>query len=198
MVDVYNWYTRFVLVENFVVLRNTIKMEGEFTASEASRMAGFLKPWMLNHLEREGIFVRAHFDDRRSGRVRKYTFGDVLILRAINRMLEVGARPKRIGEVIRSLTTIEAFASDRDAAVLLAKTLGVRLFVGKNEAFLMRNENEVVDLANKGQLSFGFMLDLELIARPVCKVVELYNASKTNNEKSDLIILEQLCASAGI
>lgn len=82
-------------------------MKGIFTAGEASRLAGFEKPWMLGHLEREEIFIREHATDRRHGRAKKYTFGDVVILRAINRMLVLGARPARIKQVIASLGELD-------------------------------------------------------------------------------------------
>src|SRR4051812_16733901 len=102
-----------------MVLRNTTNMNGNFTAGEASRLAGFEKPWMLGHLEREGIFVREHATDRRPGRAKKYTFADIVVLRAINRMLVLGARPARIKKVVASLGSLEGLNGSQRAAQAL-------------------------------------------------------------------------------
>ncbi|WP_336961984.1 MerR family transcriptional regulator [Sphingobium aquiterrae] len=172
-------------------------MEAEFTAAEVSRLAGFEKPWMLGHLEREGIFIRENFQDRRHGRARKYTFLDLLILRSINRMLEIGMRPARIKTVIRKIAEIEGLSEDRNAARALVTTLGVRLFVGKEEAYIIDNRN-IESLTASGQLAFGFMIDLKAASSAVISVVDAYEMKKRGNLKVDLPILQKMCAEAGI
>jgi DNA-binding transcriptional MerR regulator len=173
-------------------------METEYTAGEISRLAGFEKPWMLGHLEREGTFVREHQTDRRHGRARKYTFSDLLILRAINRMLEMGARPARIRDVIHKLSKLSGFSGTREAAESLVTQLGVKLFIGKNDVYLMSSENELIDLNKKGQLAFGFMIDMHLVAKELTQVTKLYGAQKINLYKTDKDLLEKLCKQAGI
>jgi DNA-binding transcriptional MerR regulator len=173
-------------------------MKTEFTAAEVSRLAGFKKPWMLAHLEREKTFIRESYEDRRHGRARKYTFADLLILRAINRMLELGARPARIRDVIHQISELEGFCSTRKAAKKLAQSLGARLFVTKNEAYLLRDDQEILDLRQAGQLSFGFMIDMHFVAREVASVAEIYSKQKSGNLKVDMPILEKLCEAAGL
>src|SRR4051812_14988953 len=104
-------------------------MDGTFTAGETSRLAGFAKPWMLGYLEREGIFVREHSEDSRHGRARKYTYADVVVLRAINRLLEIGARPARIKSIISRLGQKEGLNGTREQVEMLSRTLGTRLFI---------------------------------------------------------------------
>ncbi|MBO9697203.1 MAG: MerR family transcriptional regulator [Sphingopyxis sp.] len=173
-------------------------MDDDFTSAEAARLAGFKKPYMLNHLEREGIFIRENFDDRRHGRVRKYTFGDVIVLRSINRMLELGARPARIRSVIQELTKMKGFTDAREASEFAARALGTSLFVSRTEAFLIESDQKVLELLKDGQMAFGFFLTVKEISQDVIEIVELYTQARSNNLKVDMPILEDLCAARGI
>lgn len=114
-------------------------MKANYTAGEASRLAGFEKPWMLGHLEREGIFVREHFTDRRHGRAKKYTFADIVVLRAINRMLVLGARPARIKQVIAGIGKLDGLnGSQRSAqAVPACSSMNAKLsYRGKKRSLI--------------------------------------------------------------
>ena len=132
------------------------------SAAEISRLAGFEKPWMLNHLEREQIFVPEVERSRHHGRRRNYTFRDLVVLRAINRMLELGVRPKRLKDAIHAFiaacpdvmgdTTMSA------AQVKFAASAG-RFIITKNSVLFVHSEEEIVDLLKRGQLAFSFMLD---------------------------------------
>ena len=140
-----------------MVLRNTTKMDG-FSAAEASRLAGFEKPWMLNHLERERIFVPEKTRDRRQGKHRKYTFRDVVVLRAINRLLKLGARPKRIRDSIDTFERVFPEAKGADALLAFAR-LSCFFVVTQTQVLFCQTPYELLDLAKKGQLAFSFMLD---------------------------------------
>lgn len=173
-------------------------MRATFTAGEASRLAGFKKPWMLAHLEREGIFVREHFEDRRNGRARKYTFSDIVILRSINRMLELGARPARIKKVIAALGRLNGLAGSQRDALRLVQTSGTCLFVTDRDAFLVRSPEELVDLSRSGQLAFTFMIDVERTLSPVVDTISAYKKRKSKNWKRDEALLNELCEAAGL
>lgn len=173
-------------------------MKAAFTAGEASRLAGFAKPWMLGHLEREGIFRREHLTDRRHGRLRKYTFADVVILRSINRLLELGARPARIKEIVSKLGQIEGLNGSRRQVEALSRKLGTRLLVSAKEAFVIDDEQKVVDLLASGQFAFGFMVDFAQTVLPVADVIKAYEKKRMNLWKHDASLLEDLCFKAGI
>ena len=172
-------------------------MNANFTTGEASRLAGFEKPWMLGHLEREGIFVREHRTDRRHGRVKKYTFADIVILRAINRMLVLGARPARIKTVIATLGKLEGLNGSQRTIQALLNSIGTCLFVNEHEAFIRRKE-DIIDLLQDGQLAFGFMIDFHEAVRPVAKLATLYRKRRRDLWKVDKELLEDMCAAAGI
>lgn len=173
-------------------------MRPTFTAGEASRLAGFTKPWMLGHLEREGIFVREHSRDSRHGRARKYTFADIVILRSINRLLEMGARPARIKTIISQLGRTKGLTGTRKQVEALSRTLGTRLFITESEAFVLDDDQKLLDLLSSGQLAFGFMIEFSECVRPVADVIDNYEKRRTNLWKQNKTLLDELCALAGI
>lgn len=173
-------------------------MQPTFSASEASRLAGFEKPWMLVHLEREGIFRREHAGERRHGRARQYTFADVVILRSINRLLQIGARPARIKKIISELGTLSGLDGTRRQVEALSRTLGTRLFVTDKRAFLLNDDEQLTELLRSGQLAFGFMVEFSECVLPVANVIRDYEKKRTKLWKQNRMILEDLCAKAGL
>jgi len=161
-------------------------------------LAGFAKPWMLGHLEREGIFVREHAEDTRHGRARKYTFADIVILRSINRLLEIGARPARIKAIISTLGKISGLSGTREQVEALSRTLGTRLFISEKEAFILDDDQRLLSLLSTGQLAFGFMIEFSECVRPVVDVIGSYEKCRGKLWKSNQPILEDLCVKAGI
>jgi DNA-binding transcriptional MerR regulator len=138
------------------------------TAREVSRLAGFKKPWMLNHLERERTFVPEIPKDGRHGIHRNYTFRDLVVLRAINRILELGARPARIR------AAIHAFADACPEVIGDITMKGVQLkfaqqaghFVVNADSVLYCSKDQVIDLLSQGQLAFSFMIDSRAVTTP--------------------------------
>lgn len=107
-------------------------MKDGFTAQEVARLAGFETTLMLNYLERSGTFHRQLGGPAHHGKWRRYTFRDLVVLRAINRLLSVGARPKRIQQAIETFARIGPMPEDADALVEFAKKAS--LFVVTAEA----------------------------------------------------------------
>jgi DNA-binding transcriptional MerR regulator len=170
----------------------------EFFCGEVSRLAGFEKPWMLNYLERSEIFVRETATDRRHGKVRKYTFRDIVVLRAIKKMLDVGLRPVRVKEVLQNLATEEGLPNTREAAQLFAKNTNSMFFISKDAVLFAKSDDEILDLTSGRQLSFSFMVSVRSIIEEVATVTESYEVKRTNNWKIDAPILESLCQAAGL
>jgi DNA-binding transcriptional MerR regulator len=151
-----------------------------FSAREVARLAGFTKPWMLNHLEREDIFIPETPRSKHHGKHRNYTLRDLVVLRSINRLLELGARPKRIKQAI---TTFASVCPDTlgeigmDALQLKFATSSGHFVVTKDSVLYCRNTDELIDLVRGGQLAFSFMVDNEQSTLPslraACEVVTL-------------------------
>jgi DNA-binding transcriptional MerR regulator len=173
------------------VLRNTTNM---FFAREASRLAGFKKPWMLNHLEREGIFIPETEREHRHGVRRTYTFRDLIVLRAINRLLELGARPKRISDAIHQFSTacpdVMGDVTMTGLLVKFARESG-HFLVTPDQVLYCRSKDEIIDLIGKGQLAFSFMIDNALSTMPSIKAAaELHALPK--GKRRDTRIFDEI------
>jgi DNA-binding transcriptional MerR regulator len=123
---------------------------------------------MLNHLEREDIFIPEVSRGKHHGKHRNYTFRDLVVLRAINRMLELGVRPKRIK------TAIETFAKACPEVIGDVTMEGAQLkfaqqsghFVVTPSEVLYCTGEEIVGLLTGGQLAFSFMVDATATTLP--------------------------------
>jgi DNA-binding transcriptional MerR regulator len=157
------------------------------SAREVSRLAGFKKPWMLNHLEREEIFVPEIGRARHHGRHRNYTFRDLVILRAINRMLELGARPKRVKVAIetfrRACPDVIGDVSMEGIQLKFANESG-HFVITQNEVLYCRGE-DIISLLQRGQLAFSFMVDAAASTLPCLRAAsEVIALSQTERRKS--------------
>ena len=70
--------------------------------------------------------------------------------------------------------------------------------MSRTEAFLIENDERVLELLKGGQMAFGFFLTVKEISQEVIEIVELYSKAKSNNLKVDMPILENLCTERGI
>ena len=140
-------------------------MDG-FTAKEISRLAGFEKPWMLNHLEREGTFVPENCGPKHNGKHRKYTFRDLVVLRAINRLLELGSRPRRIKNSIETFAELSEISNDADKLSAFANASG-HFVVTSSKVSYCADNGQLLDLATNGQLTFSFMVNTKNEIAPV-------------------------------
>ena len=92
-----------------------------FSAREVAHLAGFETTMMLDYLERSGTFCPVHDRPKHHGKKRVYGFRDLVVLRAINRLLKSGARPKRIQQAIATFATIENLPTDVDTLLAFAQ-----------------------------------------------------------------------------
>jgi DNA-binding transcriptional MerR regulator len=165
-----------------------------FYAREVSRLAGFEKTWMLNHLEREGIFVPETPRDKRHGVRRSYTFRDLVVLRAINRLLKLGARPKRISDAIGKFVEVcpETIGDVGMSGVLVkfAQEAG-HFLVTPDTVFYRRSQEELIDLLRNGQLAFSFMIDNNLSIVPSIRAgAEI--AAQSDRRRRDPRVLDEI------
>jgi len=145
---------------------------------------------MLNHLEREEIFVPEVLRSRHHGQHRNYTFRDLVVLRAINRLLELGARPKRIKQAMESFAKAcpETIGDvSMDGTQLKFATASGHFVVTAREVLYCSKE-EVIDLLGSGQLAFSFMVDSNVSTLPSLKAAaEIISLSKVVRRKADTV-----------
>ena len=110
----------------------------------------------------------------------------------------MGARPARIKTIISQLGRTKGLTGTRKQVEALSRTLGTRLFITESEAFVLDDDQKLLDLLSSGQLAFGFMIEFSECVRPVADVIDNYEKRRTNLWKQNKTLLDELCALAGI
>lgn len=107
---------------------------------------------MLDYLVREDFVVPSASKIRGRGRPRAFTFGDLVTLKVIARLLDSGIEIRRLAKGLRSLRS-----SLRGAAELSAKYR--YLLSDGTDIFLIEHGN-LESLTSGRQLAFAFLVDL--------------------------------------
>lgn len=157
-----------------------------FTAQEVSRFAGFETVLMLNYLERSGTFEREQHEGAHHGKRRLYTFRDLVVLRAINRLLALGARPKRIEAAMRTFRQIENLPGDADSLAEFARRSS--LFVVTADQVLFCDCDQLVELSRGGQLAFSFMVENRYALAPVVDAVTRYSDAVAKGRRNRAVL----------
>jgi DNA-binding transcriptional MerR regulator len=137
----------------------TINIFDKFSAKKAVSLCGFGSVAMLDYLQRTGIFIPAGSRKKQRGKRRTYTFRDLLVLKAIKRLLDSGAS---VANLKASLEEFQKRKWTADASSLEDKDGVIRyLIVSADSIFLKKDANTLIDLSHKGQLTFSFIVDLD-------------------------------------
>lgn len=132
-----------------------------------AQLCGFGSVAMLDYLERSGVFVPERRREKGKGRRRRYTFRDVLILKAIAAVLRNGASVASLKDALVGLQRIQFRAEE---TVLEDKAGPLRhLVVSGSRIYLCRSRDELVDLAMGGQMTFSFVIDLDQLHSQLAK-----------------------------
>jgi DNA-binding transcriptional MerR regulator len=145
-----------------------------YSAYEVSRLAGFKTTVMLNYLERAGIFEPEVERNPHHGKKRNYSFRDLIVLRAINQLLNMGARPKRISRAIQTFYKIEQLPNSVDSLMEFSRKSSM-FVVNKDRILYCESPDAIVDLTNGGQLEMAFVLNVPSALSGVACAVSDYN-----------------------
>lgn len=129
-----------------------------FTARQASALTG-LRPAMVNYLCRSEVVVPTGGKQRGRGRARRYTFGDVVILRSVAKMLRAGFEVSRIKLALSALR--------RHHPSITPTALPADLLVTDGTSVFFRKSAEVIEELNRGQFVFGFVLELATVRKEI-------------------------------
>lgn len=136
-----------------------------YSRQDARRYCGFRSVAMIDYLERSGVFVRS--GPKRRGKVRNYTFRDLLVLKAIAVLLANGAS---VAALKAALVEFQKSRWVADPAVLEDKDGGLRYIVASGtKLYFAPNTETLVVLSDRGQLAFSFILDLDRLHRELCE-----------------------------
>lgn len=120
-------------------------------AARAAALADISRA-MLNYLSRENLIVASGSRGHRGTR-RLYTFGDVVALRVIGKMLRSGIEVRRLKRGLNAIHDRIKNDGPEDNALRCLATDGTDLF-------LWNVDGTLESLTSNGQLAFGFLIDL--------------------------------------
>jgi DNA-binding transcriptional MerR regulator len=142
-----------------------------FPPREVNQITGLSLP-MLDYLSRMD-FLRPSYSVGPGvrGRVRYYSYRDLVVARIVQRLREAGVELSRLKSAIRELSRDETWApaTDKDNP---AKTLNWLVSDGKN-VFFRHPDGFLEDLNSSGQRSFAFVVNLDNAAQEVKRMVPL-------------------------
>lgn len=133
-----------------------------FPIGRAAKLSG-LKPAMVDYLCRQEILVPAIRGRRGRGSPRKYSFGDVVMLRVLARLLLAGVSVSRLKVALKSIRKFHQMISET--------TLPAQYLVTDGRNVYLRDRDTLRDLDGTGQTSFLFVLELGHVQREVLRAV---------------------------
>lgn len=121
-------------------------------AQRACALSGVSRP-MLDYLSREEMLLPSGSSDRKRGKRRLYTFGDVVVLRVIGRLLASGIEVRRLRRGLKKLQQRTAASTPGELSFRYLVTNGA-------EIFLKGPDGKFETLTGGGQLAFAFLIDM--------------------------------------
>jgi DNA-binding transcriptional MerR regulator len=130
------------------------------SAASAARIAG-LSLDMVNYLCRNGIVAPSGGSSRGRGKVRKYVYADVLLLRLVAKLLEQEVSVLRLKKCLAALQKRSG-----NASMLLSK----RYLVTDGRSVYFADNNSFESLES-GQMAFAFVMELSSIRDDVDRMI---------------------------
>ncbi len=141
----------------YIVLSMTIIET--YDARKAKELCGFDSVAMIDYLQRSGVFVPRRKKGQRKGKGRRFEFRDLVVLKALKRLLDSGAS---VANLKKSLNEFQKLKWSADPVTLEDPTGIIRFLLVSGDSVYLRKDAEVlVDLSKSGQLAFSFIIDLE-------------------------------------
>lgn len=145
-------------------------------ANRACDLSGLSRP-MLDYLSREGFIRPSGSGSLQRGKKRLYTFGDVVVLRIIGRLLTSGVEVKRLHFALRSLRP--------RASATGPGQFPFRFLVTNGKEILLRGPNGTFEsLKYAKQLEFAFVVDVHHAEREIVAAGHRFGGWANNTKKS--------------
>lgn len=153
--------------------RHSTEIVESFTAKDAADFSG-LSLAMVNYLCRHRIVVAAIGRRRGRGIQRKFSFGDIVVMKAIAKLLEGGVSVSRLK---KGLASLRGQHSD-----ITSQGLPAAYLVTNGRDIFFRHKSGVLELLATGQFSFAFVVEIESVR------TEAIAFAKTCRQKGGLSI----------
>lgn len=131
------------------------------TSGVAARICGFDSVYMIDYLQRSGIFIPSKKSPHGRGRRREYSFKDLVVLRTISTLLKNGASVSALKKALVQFQN-EKWEADRASMQFDGEVARYMLAVGDKVLFA-KSQDCFFDLTQSGQMVFSFIIDLEQI-----------------------------------
>jgi hypothetical protein len=142
-------------------------VKAHFDVHEVVALTGFSKH-MLDYLSREDIFVATGHLERVRGRKRRYSYDDVVLLRALKLICSSKGKVRHLRESLRK------FRSEF-GPIEPGQQLSRTLFLDRNK-LAVYSYGEAARQLTSGQHIFSFVADLSVITREVSNAVVIDDA----------------------
>jgi len=131
-------------------------MKKFFSSKEAAKLSE-LSIYMLDYLVRQKIVMPNLPKSTGRGKQRQFRFGEIVLLKAVKKMLDNGISVSRLKKAIKTKNRIfrEMAPTEKPS----------RFFVTDGKSIYFKDETTAghfsfVDLSSDGQLAFNFVIDL--------------------------------------
>jgi DNA-binding transcriptional MerR regulator len=144
----------------------TKKVLNAFLASEVSKYTGLSGP-MIDYLSHEGFLKPAYGNPEGTrGKVRYYSYRDLVIARVIQRLRDTGVELYRLKAAVQELNKHPRWVQLPDDP---AKQ--IRWLVSDGRKVFIRNQDGFLDEVEKKQRAFAFIVNLDGVAAEVKRKV---------------------------
>ena len=151
-----------------------------YTSKEAASICGFHTIYMLHYLARQGVVIPSEEFEERRGKRYQYTFRDLVLLKAVQRLLAHGVSVKRLRAAQEKYQSLYE-------GVGLGELLARFLLTDGKDVFFIEALDQIINLNEEPQLSMHLLLNLKPINEEIFEKAEnltkeILSNSKTNRE----------------
>lgn len=123
-----------------------------FSVSEAAKLSR-MTPAMVDYLCRQSIIVPSYPKRRGRGRARRYTFGEVVLLRTVEKLLRKGVSVKRLKDALKT--------KNKFFREIHPEKPPIQVFATDGKSVLIEDpDSKILNLSEGGQIEFSFVIDL--------------------------------------
>ena len=132
-------------------------MNNLFEIGYAAKLSG-LTVSMVDYLCRTKIVIPST-NERGRGRKRLYTFAEVVVLKAVSKLLKAGVDVCKLGKALKALRKYHP--------EITPDTLPNMYLVTDGEEVYFRQKDNVLECLATGQMSFAFVIEIESIRKEI-------------------------------
>lgn len=136
--------------------KTSIQIIDSFSAKDAAEFSG-ISMVMVNYLCRHRIVVPTIGRKRGRGVQRKFSFGDIVVLKALSKLLSGGVSVYRLKRALSSLRSLHAEITKDGLPAAYLVTDGREVY--------LKHKSGVFELLTTGQFGFAFVVEIESVRR---------------------------------